>query len=161
MHFKISVGQVALEYDGDEAFFSKDVAAFVEGFLEKVGGVTFASPHSFEGSGANAVSQRNSSGQRHSTNTVAKLLDVKTGPDLILAAVAKKILVDGDATVSRQAIISEMRGATSYYKKTYTSNLSNYLDNLTKADSLRLISEGVYGLPAKMRDSLEPKLNEQ
>jgi len=161
VQFKISVGQVALEYEGDEAFFSKDVATFVEAFLDKVGNVAIAAPPSLEGNGAINAPQRNSSGQKHSTNTVAKLLDVKTGPDLILAAVAKKILVDGDATVSRPAIISEMRGATSYYKKTYTSNLSNYLDNLTKADSLRLISEGVYGLPAKMRDILEPKLNEQ
>lgn len=161
MQFKISVGQVALEYEGDEAFFSKDVAAFVEAFLEKVGNVALAPPPALEGSGPNAATERSSGSQKHSTNTVAKLLDVKTGPDLILAAVAKKILVDGDPTVSRQTIISEMRGATSYYKKTYTSNLSNYLDNLTKSDSLRLISEGLYGLPAKMRESLEPKLNEQ
>ncbi len=161
MQFKISVGQVALEYEGDEAFFSKDVAAFVEVFLEKAGSAAFTPPPAPEGNGAAPATQHNSSGQQHSTNTVAKLLDVKTGPDLILAAVAKKILVDGEATVSRQTIISEMRGATSYYKKTYTSNLSNYLDNLTKADNLRLISEGVFGLPAKMRESLEPKLNEQ
>lgn len=161
MQFKISVGQVALEYEGDEAFFSKDVAAFVESFLEKVGNVVVTPPPAQGANGGSATSQRKSNGQRHSTNTVAKLLDVKTGPDLILAAVAKKILVDGEDTVSRQTISSEMRGATSYYKKTYTSNLSAYLDNLTKADSLRLISEGVYGLPAKMRESLEPKLNEQ
>lgn len=161
MQFKISVGQIALEYEGDEAFFSKEVAAFVGVFLDKVGTVTIAAPPSPEGNGAAKAPSRNLNGQKHSTNTVAKLLDVKTGPDLILAAVAKKILVDGEETVSRQAIIAEMRGATSYYKRTYTSNLSNYLDNLIKADSLRLISEGVYGLPAKMRDSLEPKLNEQ
>ncbi len=161
MQFKISVGHVALEYEGDESFFSKDVAAFVGSFLEKVGNVV-VTPLPVQGpTGESAASQRKSHGQKHSTNTVAKLLDVKTGPELILAAVAKKILVDGEETVSRQTISSEMRGATSYYKKTYTSNLSAYLDTLTKADSLRLISEGVYGLPAKMRASLEPKLNEQ
>lgn len=161
MQLKISVGQIALEYEGEEAFFNKEVATFVEAFLDKVGTVTIAAPSSPDGNGAAKAPSRNSNSQKHSTNTVAKLLDVKTGPDLILAAVAKKILVDGEETVSRQVIMTEMRGATSYYKKTYTSNLSNYLDNLTKADSLRLISEGVYGLPAKMRDTLEPKLNEQ
>ena len=53
-----------------------------------------------------------------------------------------------------------MKKATSYFKRTYQSNLSNYLEGLTKGDSLRLVSENVYGLPAKMRESLEPKLHE-
>ena len=161
MQFKISVGQIALEYEGDEAFFSKDVSAFVDAFLDKANMLVIpAAPKQSDAEGA-ASTKQGSSGQKHSTNTVAKLLNAHTGPDLILAAVAKKILVDGEGTVSRSTIINEMKSAFSYYKKTYTSNLSNYLDTLTKADSLRLISDGVYGLPAKMGDSLEPKLNEQ
>ena len=159
MQFKISVGQVALEYEGDEAFFSKDVAAFVETFLERTASMKSPSPQGEAGN--SATPKGNGNGEKHSTNTVAKLLGAQTGPDLILAAVAKKILVDGEETVSRQTIMSEMRAATSYYKRTFTSNLSNYLDNLTRADSLRLISEGVYGLPAKMRETLSPKLHEQ
>ncbi len=161
MQIKISVGQVALEYEGDEAFFSKDVATFVENFLDNAGKVSASTTPIGEAGGTTTASTPSASSPKHSTNTVAKLLAAQTGPDLILAAVAKKILVDGEGTVSRQTIISEMRGATSYYKKTYSSNLSNYLDNLTKADSLRLIAEGVYGLPNKMREILEPKLNEQ
>jgi hypothetical protein len=54
-----------------------------------------------------------------------------------------------------------MKKATSYFKRTYQSNLSNYLEGLTKADSLRLVSENVYGLPVKMREALLPKLHEQ
>ena len=91
---------------------------------------------------------------------MAKLLDAKSGPDLIMAAVVKKIIVDGDGTINRPAITSEMRKASSYYKRTYANNLSKYLDNLTKADRLRLVSDNTYGLPAKVREEIEPRLSE-
>tara|TARA_R110000751_G_scaffold2018_5_gene8143 strand:+ start:75722 stop:75955 length:234 start_codon:yes stop_codon:yes gene_type:complete len=77
-----------------------------------------------------------------------------------MAAVAKIIIVDGNDVARRDEITKEMRAATSYYKKTYTNNLSKYLDTLTKADSLRLAAGDTYGLPAKPREEIEAQLRE-
>lgn len=159
MQIKVTVGSMSLEYEGDENFFRDEVGKFIERFTAQA----TKAPSSPAGGGA-APGQHTPApkgGISHSTNTVAKLLNAQTGPDLIMAAVAKIIVVDGKDTADRATITSEMKKATSYYKKTYTSNLSNSLDNLTKADSLRLVADNVYGLPAKMRETLEPKLHEQ
>lgn len=159
MQIKLTMGSMSLEYDGDEAFFSTEVSKFIERFASQAAKTPYAPSPSSSPVGQPAGTPKTIA--KHSTNTVAKLLNAQTGPDLILAAVAKIIIVDGSDTADRSTITAEMKKAAAYYKKTYTSNLSNYLDSLTKADSLRLVAENVYGLPAKMRDILEPKLHEQ
>jgi len=160
MKFKIEVGPLSAEYEGPEEFFKESIAGFIESFVEKAGaGARVAQTEVLLGETPSTSTTLVP--HRHSTNTVAKLLDAKTGPDLIMAAAAKKILIDGDSVITRQTILAEIRGATSYFKSTYDSNLSAYLDNLTKSDKLRLISDGTYGIPAKVRDSIEPKLDEQ
>lgn len=161
MLIKLSLGGLHLEYEGDETFFKAEVANFILGVAPYAGASQTKLSSSPTPASEKATDQAGKPIPKHSTDTVAKLLSAKTGPELILAAVAKKILVDGQDTVDRVTITAEMKKASSYYKKTYLSNLSNYLDGLTKADSLRLVSENVYGLPAKMRESLGPKLREQ
>jgi hypothetical protein len=168
MQLKLTLGGLQLEYEGDEGFFKTEIAAFLSNVSKYASVVSIAPVNPVKsvagaGSGQAAADQAQTNGvlPSHSTDTVAKLLNAKTGPELIMAAVAKKILVDGEATVDRSTITAEMKKATSYFKRTYQSNLSNYLEGLTKADSLRLVSENVYGLPAKMREALLPKLHEQ
>jgi hypothetical protein len=159
MQIKITMGSMSLEYEGDENFFRDEVGKFLERFAAQAAkspspapaGTTTPDP---ERAALKGVAS-------HSTNTVAKLLNAQTGPDLVMAAAAKAIIVDGSETVTRSMITSEMKKATSYYKRTFTSNLSNYLDNLTKSDSLRLVADNVYGIPAKMRETFEAKLREQ
>lgn len=159
MQLKLTMGGLQLEYDGDEAFFKTEIATFL-GVVSKYASAA-PPPITRKSQTDPEASKLDGAVPNHSTDTVAKLLNAKTGPELILAAVAKKILVDGDSTVDRSTITAEMKKATSYFKRTYQSNLSNYLDGLTKADSLRLVSENVYGLPVKMREALLPKLHEQ
>jgi hypothetical protein len=160
MLIKLTLGSMQLEYEGDEGFFKEQVAAFISTIAKHAHTVPLPP---VAGQPVKSDESRPVNGKvlpKHSTDTVAKLLNAKTGPELIMAAVAKKILVDGENTVDRGTITAEMKKATSYFKRTYQSNLSNYLEGLTKGDSLRLVSENVYGLPAKMRESLEPKLHE-
>lgn len=159
MQLKLSLGGLQLEYEGDEGFFKAELAAFLSA-VSKYANVSPAHPAHKNQAQPDATTS-DGAVPNHSTDTVAKLLNAKTGPELIMAAVAKKILVDGESTVDRSTITSEMKKATSYFKRTYQSNLSNYLEGLTKADSLRLVSENVYGLPVKMREALLPKLHEQ
>ena len=163
MQFKMSLNGLSLEFDGPENFFKGEIIQFIEaasklaGPAPQVKGSTGSAGHSPSDTGpqipAGAI-------PNHSSNTIAKLLDAKTGPDLIMAAVAKVIIVDKKDTANRSEIVGEMKKASSYYKKTYNNNLSKYLETLTKSDSLRLASENNYGLPAKMREQIEGKLHE-
>jgi hypothetical protein len=162
MQIKINLGAVALEYEGPEDFFKSEIGNIMKTLSAHAAAVPPAKSH-----GPLAAETSNGGGAKaggsvpaHSTNTVAKLLDAKSGPDLIMAAVVKKIVVDGDETINRPTITSEMRKASSYYKRTYANNLSKYLETLTKADRLRLVSDNTYGLPAKVREELEPRLSE-
>jgi hypothetical protein len=161
MQIKLTVRDVSIEYDGDEEFFKSSVPDILKKMAE-VSGPTIALRPASGASAGNAGGGGESGGDipKHSTNTIAKLTGATTGPDLIMAAVAKLVIIDENPTAKRDDITREMRAATSYYKKTYTNNLSKYLETLTKADQLRLVSEGNYGLPAKARESLEGKLRE-
>ena len=161
--FALKNGPFSLDYEGDESFLKNDLAKI----LEALNHLQLASPpligHEGDASGSRGAAENGSAPQlpKHSTNTIAKLMNVTTGPDLILAAVAKVILVDGNDVASRREITAEMKAASSYYKKTYLNNLSAYLDTLTKADRVRLVSQDTYGLPAKERERIEQIICEQ
>ena len=112
--------------------------------------------------GKDAVSLPLSNGCKvvHSTNTIAALLEASTGSDLIIAAAARLILIDGKDTVTRTELLKEMQGAMTFYKQTMSNNLSASLKALAKDDRLRLIGANTYALSQKERQKLEPKLAE-
>ena len=91
------------------------------------------------------------------TNTIAGRLDVKTGPDLVLAACAHLCFVKGADTFERKNILAEMQSASNYYKKTYSSNLSKYLSKLVKDGKLIERSKEVYALSAGTKQEVEGK----
>ena len=159
MQIKIAVRDVSVEYEGDEEFFKSSLPDILKKMAE-ISSPAGAPVKSGVGQAEEEPKAANGQIPSHSTNTIAKLTNATTGPDLIMAAVAKIIIVDGKDVARRNEITKEMRAATSYYKKTYSNNLSKYLDTLTKADSLRLAAEDTYGLPAKPRESIEAKLRE-
>ena len=96
----------------------------------------------------------------HSTNTIATILGAKSGPDLIIAASACFTLVQGKDRFTRKELLGEMQTAASFYKTTYNSNFSKYLETLTKADRLRLVADNTYAVSAKEKQALEAKLAE-
>jgi hypothetical protein len=159
MQIKLSFGAVQVEYEGTEEYFS----SAIPGLLEKLVALASAAPAvrkaTVPSDSPNGQVQHES-GLDHSTNTVARLLNAQTGPDLIMAAVAKLIIVGGADKVTRSQITAEMRSASAFYKKTYTNNLSKYLETLTKADQLRLMGDNLYGLPNKQREQIEARLHE-
>ncbi|HVY87204.1 MAG TPA: hypothetical protein VG943_18875 [Caulobacterales bacterium] len=90
-----------------------------------------------------------------STNTIASLLNASTGSDLVLAAMAHLTLVQGKDVAMRREILDEMKAARTFYKETFSSNLSSYLDNLAKAKRLNLVARDSYALPNGERQNLE------
>lgn len=159
IRLSLKLGGFSLDYEGEEQFLKNELTHI----LEAIGAVDVPLESQSKSSPQAAGDSKAPDSlvmPRHSTNTVAKLLNASSGPDLIMAAVAKVILVDAADTVTRKQVAAEMRKASSYFKRTYMNNLSAYLDTLTKADKIRLVSEDTYGLPAKERERIEHVISE-
>lgn len=96
--------------------------------------------------------------QHLSTDTIATILGVNSGRDLIIAAAAHLHFSQGKVTFTRQELAAQMRAAPSHFKNTYMNNLSTYLAGLTRSDRLRLSSSDTYALSSKERQDLETRL---
>ena len=94
-----------------------------------------------------------------STSTIATKLSAQTGTDLALAASAKLLLVNGKEKFTRKEILTEMKQATAFFKRTYSNNLSKSLNKLIKSDRLRLTGADVYSISAAEQDSLRAQLH--
>ena len=91
-------------------------------------------------------------------NNVAAKLDCKTGPELIVATAA--FLTFGAKAMQRfgrKDLLDEMK-MSSYYKASFSSNMSTYLQKLVKRQKLYEVRKGVYQLPPACRDELQAKL---
>lgn len=93
-----------------------------------------------------------------STNTIAAHLDAKSGPELVICAMAELELVQGRPSSSRTDILAEMKSATTYYKATMSSNLSGSLSRLVKDKRINQIAADTYALSANERKQLEAKV---
>ncbi len=151
---KIAIGAIQIEYEGSQEFLQ-------EGLLDLTSRVLELAEKAGVNSEPNALARTMEpvpQGESLSTNTIAQLIGVKTGSELALAAVAKIILVSKKPTADRQFILDEMKEAVTFYKESYSSNLSAYLDTLVKSRRLNIVSRGTYGLASAERGRLEQAL---
>lgn len=169
---RVKLGAIEIEYEGPSDFLKSELGDL----LDAIAKITpqqpaqFAKPNSQAG-GANTLDpdqsmQRDASerpngqlsGRSDSTNTIATKISVTTGSDLAFAAAGNLALVKGKATFSRKELLDEMKSATTYYKDTYSSNLSALLKTLTKAGKVNLVAKDTYSLGQNGRAELEPKI---
>jgi hypothetical protein len=90
-----------------------------------------------------------------STNTIASLINAGTGSDLVMAAMAQITIVQRKDVAGRREILDEMRGAKTFYRETYSNNLSKYLHSLSKGKRLNLVGKETYALPNAERQNFE------
>ena len=154
--FRVSFGQLELEYEGSESFLKNDLAdlldkmrSSLEDFGETLG------PDSSSGMGQDPSSTDGSRQVDFSTETIASRINAESGPDLAVAAAAHLTLVRKQDTFTRAEILAQMQGATPYYKTTMSSNLTSSLTSLVKAQRINKTSSGAYALTAKEKASLE------
>ncbi|NQT34508.1 hypothetical protein HQ587_04900 [bacterium] len=88
------------------------------------------------------------------TSTIAARLKCKDAYDLILAASAKLIFVDSQDRFNRNELIKEMNSASSHCTKSYTHNLTRYLEKLMSQGNLNEISKDVYCLSQTKLDEM-------
>ncbi|MFG6532124.1 MULTISPECIES: hypothetical protein [unclassified Sulfitobacter] len=85
-------------------------------------------------------------------------MDAKTGPELVISALAQLELVQGKASSTRTEILAEMKSATTYYNQTMRSNMTKSLARLTSAKRINQIAKDTYALSANERKQLEAKV---
>ena len=151
----INIHQGVIDVEGDVDLVKQVYADFKDHLLKKVAKAPAAS-----GSGNGEPPPAGTVGNSIdlSTNSIAAQLGAKSGPDMVIAATAHLMLSAGKDKCTRKEINAEMKGATTFYKKTMTNNLTKSIDTLLKAKRLNLISKDVYALSADEKASLESQL---
>ena len=156
---RIRIGEVEIDYEGTEEFLKQELPQLLKTAME----LHKASGISASGMGAvqNKTINAGSSGAVPSltTGSIAAKLGAKTGSDLLVAATAHLALVKKAEPFSRQALLTEMKSATSYYKANYSSNLTKLLKTaLQKGGVLSETAKNAYAMTASSRADLEAKL---
>lgn len=150
---RLKFGSLEIEYEGDQKFIETNLVGLAQSVAETLSDFRIAEPAENPQSSAHRSSK--SSDHLLSTNTIAQAIDSKTGSDLVMAAVAKLIIVNGAPSATRHTILTEMKEAPTYFKETYMSNLSSYLNTLVRSRKLNLVSKDTYSIPATERNRLE------
>lgn len=156
---RLKTAFVEIEYEGSEEFLRSDLL----GLITEVAEIHKAHPpiemSTQQGSEAQSgISSSNSSAINLSVKSIAAKLDVKTGPDLVLAACTYLALVANRDTFSRKDILDSMKTAANFYKQSYSNNLSTYLDRLIKDGKILQQANDVYALHVQVRSDMESKL---
>lgn len=154
---KMKLGDVEFEYEGSSDFLQKGFSDLVSRMLAlPLVGKTIGSvsrPHeTLEVTQPNK--QPSSDSPKWSMATWAAKMNVSTGPDLVVAAVAKLVIGDSLQGASKRDILKEMQAANSYWKKTYLSNYGRQIGDLVRKDKLRETASGVYTLSPKWEQEI-------
>jgi hypothetical protein len=157
---RIKIGNAEIEYEGTQKIETVDLVGILKSALE----VTAGSPLLASPTPEVPQDRRDSGGTKSkrewSVTTVAQAIGIDSGSDLVVAACAKLQLVDGTDTPARLKILDTMREATTYFKKSYGSNLSSYISTLVRSGRLHHLEGDCYSLSQSELDEVEGKLHE-
>jgi uridylate kinase len=156
---RLKVGSMELEYEGDPSFLTGGI----ETLLTTMGELSTRVP--VEPTTPPAPLTVNVEGHptgspNFSTNTIAAHLDAKTGPELIICAMANIELVQQKSSSTRAEILAEMKNATTYFNENMRSNMGKNLSNLTRSKRINQVAKDTYALSATERKQVEVKVAE-
>ena len=160
--FRLTIGDVAIEYEGSESFLKDDLSDTVNvlsRLLDERGATSLVDQPSGQAE-ARAASER-SSRIDFSTTTIASRMNASTGPELAIAASARLTLVDQREIFSRADILAAMKDAAGHYKTTMGSNLTATLKSLVRSRRLNETAAGTYALTANEKEVMEKLLAQQ
>lgn len=160
---RIKIGAVEVEYEGTDDFLRDELPLL----LDKLATLGARVPAENSGGGVAASTNESANvgngGSAGSVDvgtcsTVAATIGAKTGTELAIAAGAKLIIGDGRSSFTRKELLDEMKSATAYYNKNYSSNLSKTINGLVKDKKFREVAKDTYGLAANVIDELRARL---
>jgi ethanolamine utilization microcompartment shell protein EutL len=147
----VSRGPLLINFEGEEAFLVEHILPL---FLTALGegGTDGSANETVTGSAAKRQPMS------MTTRSIASKLGADSGTTLAYAAAAALSLMQGQEQFSRQNLHDAMKSATGFYKQTYGSNLSNYIDTLTKQGTLIEISKDMFTVKSSELDAMRSKL---
>lgn len=156
---RIKIGEVEIDYEGTEEFLKQELPQLLKTAMElhKAAGIV-TKPAAMGNKGGTSTTDKSGGTLALTTSSIAAKLSVASGPELIIAAAAQLTFVAKKETFSRQELLAEMQSASGYYKKTYSNNLSKYLNGTVANQELTETAKNVYALHAKKKAELEAKL---
>ena len=141
LRLKVSSGEV--DYEGSEEFLKDHVIGIFERTLSEKPAVGKYAPSE---SDDEVVDDRK--GMNLATASIASILSVDSGPELIIAAAARLQSVIGKENFTRKELLEEMKQGSGYYRGTYSRNLSSYINRLVRDKELHMVGTDTYALPA-------------
>lgn len=166
---KIKLGAIEVEYEGSESFLKEELPALLTAVSELYQRSTSSNNSNAESGGSEQEPQYGGSATiapagingktlQGTTNTISQRLQVKSGPELVLAAAARLTIVENMEVFTRQQLLDEMKGATAYVRSTYLANIGRTLTNMVKDGTLNEAKAGQFALSATRRAELEARL---
>lgn len=156
---RIKAGLVEIEYEGDANFLKDDLSSVINEIVDcqKRGDLTTLA-NTVSGTAELAPNSPIAPVHDMSVGTIASKLRVDSGPDLLIAAAAHLTLVMKKESFTRAELSKEMRNAKSFFKKSYSSNLSKMISAQIKAGTILEGTGGSFSLSAGKLDELVAQL---
>lgn len=158
---RIRIGEVEIDYEGTEEFLKQELPQLLKTAMElhRASGGSSSGGSGKGEAGAAGGSAGARKAASLTTGSIAAKLGAKSGSDLLTAAAAHLVLVNGTEPFTRQQLLTEMQSATSYYKSSYSTNLTKYIKTALQKDGpLSETGKNAYALTAAARADLEKKL---
>jgi len=153
---RIKMGPIEIEYEGNESFLKKELRTLLGSVAD-----LYKERKAFEDEGAvddEAGDIGDVKPVSGSTGQFALKLKCKTGADLALAAAGHLAITQHKSSFTRGDLLHDMKSATGFYQKNYSSNLPKYLRTLAKNDKLKEVSKDTYSLTDAMRKEIKAKI---
>ena len=114
---RIMFGEIEIEYEGDAAFWKGELLGILKQLVELQKQNAPVVRLSEDKGDAGKAGARAGAKTNHSTDTMATILGVESGSDLVVAAAAHLPFTKRKDTFTRQEIIDEMRTAPGRFKQ--------------------------------------------
>ena len=153
---RLKIGQFEIEYEGNEAFLEDEIYQVVEKMASvhaKHIAILPTSTLSVDAESGEALPSPVKVDL--AVSTIAERLNVKTGVDLVIAAMAYLALVENRTKCSRNEIRDTMRSDESHYRDAMGNNLTRSLQGLVRDKCLNKTSDGQYVLSAQKKREIE------
>lgn len=155
----LTEGSIAIE--GSEAFVKEQMAVYADLIKERLSAApmtAFVKVNNGIGGQITNPPAGNLDPTTMTTSAIATKLSVSSGPDLVIAAVARLMIVLNGNHATRKDILKEMQTATAYYKDSYSGNLGSSLKTLVTGGKLNDLGSDKYSFHASTRTDLEKQL---
>ncbi|MEP0826178.1 MAG: hypothetical protein HRF40_11895 [Nitrososphaera sp.] len=160
IRFSIKNGSWELSYEGSEDFLRTEFRAILENLLESPmwEAPSFFSESADDPPNNNVMGSRERGIPSMTMNNLCAMLNCQTGVDLVLAACVHLTFMKAQDQLARSDILQTMKDATRYYKETFRSNLSNYLQSLVTQGKLMESKDDIYVLTPACVSEMEGTL---